>query len=61
VAFTGNGVAILCMPAVAQLPATHARVRPSYISHGAVVTAALLAFILAITVMTVLLLRRYKG
>jgi diguanylate cyclase (GGDEF)-like protein len=56
-------VAILCMPAVAQIAAQLARefVPPIFSQWSSLSQPALLAFILSTAVMTVLLLRRYKA
>ncbi|HXA86613.1 MAG TPA: GGDEF domain-containing protein [Candidatus Dormibacteraeota bacterium] len=63
VALQVMGVAILCMPAVAQIAAqlTRAFIPPIFSQWSGLSQPALLAFILAIAVMTVLLLRRYKA
>jgi diguanylate cyclase (GGDEF)-like protein len=57
------GVAILCMPAVAQIAAQLRRsfVPPIFSQWSGLSQPALLAFILATAVMMVLLLRRYKA
>jgi diguanylate cyclase (GGDEF)-like protein len=57
------GVAILCMPAVAQIAAQLRRsfVPPIFSEWSGLSQPALLAFILATAVMMVLLLRRYKA
>jgi diguanylate cyclase (GGDEF)-like protein len=56
-------VAILCMPAVAQIAAQLARafVPPIFSQWSSLSQPALLAFILSTAVMTILLLRRYKA
>jgi hypothetical protein len=63
VALQVMSVAILCMPAVAQIaPQLRRAFIPLIFSQWSGLSQpALLAFILAITVMTVLLLRRYKA
>jgi diguanylate cyclase (GGDEF)-like protein len=63
VALQVMGVAILCMPAVAQIAAQlrHSFVPPIFSQWSGLSQPALLAFILATAVMMVLLLRRYKA
>jgi diguanylate cyclase (GGDEF)-like protein len=63
VALQVMGVAILCMPAVAQIAAQLRRsfVPPIFSQWSGLSQPALLAFILATAVMMVLLLRRYKA
>jgi diguanylate cyclase (GGDEF)-like protein len=63
VALQVMGVAILCMPAVAQIAAQLRRsfVPPVFSQWSGLSQPALLAFILATAVMMVLLLRRYKA
>jgi diguanylate cyclase (GGDEF)-like protein len=63
VALQVMGVAILCMPAVAQIAAQLRRsfVPPLFSQWSGLSQPALLAFILAAAVMMVLLLRRYKA
>jgi hypothetical protein len=63
VALQAMGVAILCMPAVAQIAAQLRRsfVPPLFSQWSGLSQPALLAFILATAVMMVLLLRRYKA
>ncbi|HEV7521897.1 MAG TPA: GGDEF domain-containing protein [Candidatus Angelobacter sp.] len=63
VALQVMSVAILCMPAVAQIAAQLGRafVPPIFSQWSSLSQPALLAFILSTAVMTILLLRRYKA
>ncbi|HEV7551456.1 MAG TPA: GGDEF domain-containing protein [Candidatus Angelobacter sp.] len=63
VALQVMSVAILCMPAVAQIASQLARafVPPIFSQWSSLSQPALLAFILSTAVMTILLLRRYKA